>query len=91
MFLWLWCTPSAAAPIPPLAWEVPYTTGVALKKKKKRKDKEAKQKLFTAKGESTGDSRLKVIPKNIDQVDKKIIPGKDLKCRKKIKINKMEV
>ena len=22
--LWLWCRPAAAAPIPPLAWELPY-------------------------------------------------------------------
>ena len=34
--LWLWCKPAAAAPIQPLAWELPYATGVALKKKKKK-------------------------------------------------------
>ena len=32
--LWLWCRLAAAAPILPLAWEPPYATGVALKKKK---------------------------------------------------------
>ena len=32
--LWLWCRPAAAAPIRPLAWEPPYATGAALKKKK---------------------------------------------------------
>ena len=34
--LWLWCRPAAAAPIRPLAWEFPYATDVALKKKKER-------------------------------------------------------
>ena len=32
---WLWCQPTAAAPIQPLAWELPYATNVALKRKKK--------------------------------------------------------
>ena len=31
--LWLWCRPEAAAPIGPLAYEPPYATGAALKKK----------------------------------------------------------
>ena len=35
--LWLWCRPADAAPIRPLAWELPYAAGVALKRKKKRK------------------------------------------------------
>ena len=35
--LWLWCRPVAVAPIPPLAWELPYPAGVALKKAKKKK------------------------------------------------------
>ena len=35
--LWLWCRPAAAAPVGPLAWELKYATGVALKKKKERK------------------------------------------------------
>ena len=33
--LWLWCRPVATAPIRPLAWELPYATGVALKDKQK--------------------------------------------------------
>ena len=32
--LWLWCRPAAAAPVQPLAWELPYATGAALKKQK---------------------------------------------------------
>ena len=32
MLLWLWCRPAAAAPIPPLARELPYATGVTLKR-----------------------------------------------------------
>ena len=35
LWLWLWLTLTAAALIQPLAWELPYATGVALKKKKK--------------------------------------------------------
>ena len=34
--LWLWCRPAAVAPSRLLAWEPPYATGVALKKKKKK-------------------------------------------------------
>ena len=30
--LWLWCRPPATAPIQPLAWELPYALGVALKR-----------------------------------------------------------
>ena len=33
----LCCRPAAAAPVWPLAWELPYATPVALKKKKKAK------------------------------------------------------
>ena len=29
----LWCRPAAAAPIQPLAWELPYAMGAALKNK----------------------------------------------------------
>ena len=32
--LWLWCRP--AAPIQPLAWELPYASGVAPKRQKKK-------------------------------------------------------
>ena len=35
--LWLWCRPAVAALIQPLAWELPYVMGVALKRKKKKK------------------------------------------------------
>ena len=37
--LWLWHGPAAAAQIRPLAWELPYASGVALKWKKKKKKK----------------------------------------------------
>ena len=33
--LWLWCRPATAAPIQPLAWEIPYAP-VAQKKKEKK-------------------------------------------------------
>ena len=39
MFLWLWCRLAAAALIRPLARELPYAGGEALKRKKKRKEK----------------------------------------------------
>ena len=35
--LWLWCRLEAAALIQPLAWELPYVTGAALKKQSKIK------------------------------------------------------
>ena len=30
-FLWVWHRPAAAAPIQPLAWELPYAVGTAIK------------------------------------------------------------
>ena len=47
VLLWLWCTPAAAALIQPLAWELQYAAGAALKNKIKsfRKLKEG-EKLF---------------------------------------------
>ena len=35
--LWLWWRLAAVAPIQPIAWELPYATGAALKKEKKKK------------------------------------------------------
>ena len=32
----LWCRPAATAQIRPLAWELPYALGAALKKPKKK-------------------------------------------------------
>ena len=52
--LWLWCRPEAAALIRPLAWELPYAVGAALKKakrpkkeKKEKKREKVKHKAFT--------------------------------------------
>ena len=36
---WLWHRLVATAPIGPLAWELPYAAGVALKRQKKKKKK----------------------------------------------------
>ena len=33
VLLWLWRRPAAVAPILPLAWELPYAAGAALKSK----------------------------------------------------------
>ena len=35
--LWLGCKLAAAAPVRPLAWELPYAVGTALKGRKKKK------------------------------------------------------
>ena len=39
MLLWLWYRPAVAAPIQPLAWELSYAMGAALKEKEKKKKK----------------------------------------------------
>ena len=36
VLLWLWCGPAAIAPVGPLAWELPYVEGAALKRRKKK-------------------------------------------------------
>ena len=41
-FQWLWRRTLATAPIRPLAWEPPYSTGMALKDKKTNKKKKKK-------------------------------------------------
>ena len=35
--LWLWRKPTATVPIGPLAWELPYAEGAAVKKKEEKK------------------------------------------------------
>ena len=42
---WLWCGWAAVAPIRPLAWELPYATGAALKSKKKKQKQKTKKNL----------------------------------------------
>ena len=44
MLLWLWHRMAAAAPIPPLAWELPYAKDTTKKKKKKKKAEWEKRK-----------------------------------------------
>ena len=49
-WLWLWCRLAAAAPIRPLAWELPHAVGAALKKtKNKTKQKNYEVTLHTYK------------------------------------------
>ena len=43
MLLLLWCRLIATALIRPLAWELPYAVGVALKRKKKKRGRERKK------------------------------------------------
>ena len=61
--LWLWCRLAAVAPIQPLAWELPYAAGVALKKpKKQKKKKKGKKKriiIETERMEERDDQLLK--------------------------------
>ena len=40
--LWLWCRPSAAALIIPLACELPYAAGVALKRQQQQQQQKKK-------------------------------------------------
>ena len=47
LLLWLWLRLAAAAPIRPLACDLPYATGVALKAKKKKKKKKKLASLIT--------------------------------------------
>ena len=37
LLLWLWHRTAAVAPVQPLAWELPYAIGAALKSQKKKK------------------------------------------------------
>ena len=47
VLLWRWHRLAATAPIQPLAWELPYGMGAALKRqKKKKKEKEKKKETF---------------------------------------------
>ena len=39
VLLWLWCRSVAAAPNRPLAWELPYAAGAALKKQKQTNER----------------------------------------------------
>ena len=58
--LWLWCRPATVALIRPLAWELLYATGAALKSE--RKKKKTPQKVMSGKkviGYREGSSRLK--------------------------------
>ena len=40
VLLWLWYRPAAVVPNQPVAWELPYAMGVALKIKKQKKERE---------------------------------------------------
>ena len=63
--LWLWYRPAAEAPIRPLAWKPPYVAGVALKKKKTKKNsnflqmlKVGMNRIVRGKGSRWGPSQL---------------------------------
>ena len=50
---WLWCRPAAIALIRPLAWEPPYAAGAALKRQKRKKQNQTKQKQTHRPGQQT--------------------------------------
>ena len=50
VLLRLWCRPVATAPIWPLAWELPYAEGVALKRQRKKEKNIIKRKWFFSNG-----------------------------------------
>ena len=52
--LWLQHGPAAVALIRPLVWELPYTAGVALKSKKKKKVETNPTRNHEVKGSITG-------------------------------------
>ena len=43
LLLWLWQRPAAAAPIQPLAWELPQAVSAAIQRKKEKKRKEKRK------------------------------------------------
>ena len=45
--LWLWQRPAATALIRPLAWELPYAVGAAIKGQKTGKEKKRKEIEFS--------------------------------------------
>ena len=69
--LWLWCRLSAAGPIQPLAWELPYAVGAALKIKKGKKKKTQSIFFFIAKV-------VRLRPKKKDGGEEELHKGKDL-------------
>ena len=62
--LWLWCRPAAVAPIPPLAWELPYALGVALKSQKKKKKSITLKKITLLPVKSHWVSKIGVVFRN---------------------------
>ena len=46
VLLWLWCRQAATVPVPPIAWELPYAVGAALKKTKKKKREREREILW---------------------------------------------
>ena len=47
VLLWLWCRTAVAFPIQPLAWELPYVAGEALKRQKTNQPTSKKYSLYT--------------------------------------------
>ena len=77
VLLWLWHRPAAVAPIIPLAWQLPYVTGVALKTKKNqtktkqnKKHQKPKHKRQTTKRDSTINMKA-YINFNINKIQKR--------------------
>ena len=56
--LWLWHRPAATALIRPLAWELPYASGAALKRQKTKKKKKKKGKIRNHSGKNAKEKKL---------------------------------
>ena len=54
VLLWLWCGLAAIVPIQPLAQELPYVVGAALKKKKERKKEKEISEMFPSNSLNSG-------------------------------------
>ena len=54
--LWLWCRPAVVAPVRPLAWELPYASGAALKKQNKQQQQQQKPKKVAEREKNKGHS-----------------------------------
>ena len=78
-WLWVWYRPAAVAPIGPLAWELPYAKGTALKKKQK-KQKTNKQ---TTKKNTEGESQ-RVFSSSQEPLSLAVAKQKKLKIKSKL-------
>ena len=71
---WLWCRPTAAAMIQPLAWELPYAGSAALKSKKKKEKRKEKKELLLVTQEGTTKSSKEDLEANWWALQQFLVP-----------------